>query len=390
MQAFKIYFKILFSKTLGTLILYTCIFMAVATLMVSLSEPTETQMFETSKTYVAIIDNDNSALSKNFSDYVFSKTKKVDIGSDEETIKDAVFHIVVNYVIVIPNGFEESFDSENPLSLETYQYPNSTSGTFVDMLCNSYLSSALLYKSALGEIDFEALENALSSSALVEISSGEADNDSAGGSTSSAVGSTIFNYLAYPLLALILFVIPTSFIVLNKKEIRRRLYCSPHNQSRFSVNLIICSVITTFVIFLLFILLAVILAPDTVFSIKGLFLIINIFIFVMVCMAVGFFIANVCSSQIVITAIVNVVSLGACFTSGVFVPQSMLPEGVKNVAVINPAFWFVKANEKLSSLSVFNFESCKSSFYDMLVQLAFVLAFLSLALVAAKQKRQAD
>lgn len=382
MQAFKIYAKLMLNNMLGTVIMYICIFIGVAMLTINLSSPPAADTFDSKSTDVDIINYDNSALSENLESYLISQTNKVDVGDSTEEIKDAVLHGFAEYVLIIPKGFGDSFTTENPVNLQTYKYPSSSSGVYIDMLTNSYLSTAKLYYDGLGEFDFDKINATVEKTAEVEILNKQAS----GGYTS----ASFMNYLAYPLMALLLFVIPLAFSILNQKELRRRNLCSPVNPNFFNIALIVCSVITTFVIFVIFMIVGIFLNADVIISKSGIFLVLNAFIFSLVCMSIGFLVANLVNTRGTITAISNVVSLGVAFTGGVFVPQSMMQEGVLKAAVINPGYWFVKANDIISPLANITFDNLKPAFNCMIVELVFAAAFLSLALLAAKYKRQAE
>lgn len=383
MQAFRIYGKIMSKQLLGTLIMYICIFLAVAILQIKLSAPPELEAFEASKISVAVINYDNSELSENLEEFINSNTKAVDIGTTAEEIKDAIFHGCASYAIVIPDGFAERFAADDPLSLETYVYPNSTGGTYIEMMTNSYLSYAKMYLDGTGSIDFEKLGSTMQTKAEVEII-GEVQTDS------SYSPVHFFNYLAYPLMALMLIAVPTSFIVFNKTDIKRRNLCSPINPNLFSLQLVLGAFIITVAVFIIFIIAAVCLDKDLVLSKTGALLVLNAFIFTVVCMAIGFFVSSLVRSRQAITAVSNVVSLGVAFTGGIFVPLAFMQEGVKKIAVINPGFWFVRANEKIAAVTSLSLSGLKPAFGYMLIQLAFAAAFISLALVASKLKRQSD
>ncbi len=382
MQAFKIYAKLMLNNMLGTVIMYICIFVGVAILTTNLSSPPEAEAFNSKATNVDVVNYDDSEISKNLESYITSQTTKVNVGDSEEEIKDAVLYGVAEYVLIIPEGFGDSFTTESPMSLKTYKYPGSSSGVYIDMLTNSYLSTAKLYYNGLGEFDFDKINAAVENTAQVEVLNKQ--------NNSGYNPASFMNYLAYPLMALLLFVIPLAFNILNSREIKRRNLCSPVNPNHFNLALILCSVITTIVIFIIFMILGICLNKDIILSKNGLFLVINAFIFSLVCMSIGFFVANVVNSRNTITAISNVVSLGVAFTGGVFVPQSMMQESVLKGAVVNPGYWFVKANDIISPLGNVTLKNLKPAFECMAVELVFAIAFLSLALLAAKLKRQSE
>ena len=250
-------------------------------------------------------------------------------------------------------------------------------------MTDSYLSYAKMYFEGTGKIDFEKLTSIMNNKAEVEFTKKEETQKSY-----SPV--QFFNYMAYPLLALLLYAIPTSFRIFNKTDLKRRNLCSPVNPNFFSLQLVLGSLITTFIIFAIFIITAIILDSELVLSKTGVLLILNTLIFTVVSMSIGFFVSNITKSTQAITAISNVISLGVAFTGGIFVPQSFMRDGVKKASVINPGYWYVKCNEEIASITNLTFENLKASFGYMLIQLIFAAAFISVALVASKLNRQSD
>ena len=83
----------------------------------------------------------------------------------------------------------------------------------------------------------------------------------------------------------------------------------------------------------------------------------------------------------------NVVSLGTCFISGVFVPQDFLGKSVLTLASFTPNYWYVKSNDSIASLVNFNMENLAPIFLNMLIVIGFAVAVLTVTLVVIKQKR---
>jgi len=91
-----------------------------------------------------------------------------------------------------------------------------------------------------------------------------------------------------------------------------------------------------------------------------------------------------------IPAVNNVVTLGLCFISGVFVPMELIADSVLRIASFTPTYWFVKANNQIAKLTQFDFANLEPIFTSMLIQICFALAFFAAALVANKKRRFED
>jgi ABC-2 type transport system permease protein len=103
---------------------------------------------------------------------------------------------------------------------------------------------------------------------------------------------------------------------------------------------------------------------------------------------VAFLAGKFIKSPVVQAAVTNVVSLGICFLSGVFMDQYLLGETVLKIASFSPGFWYIKAVNWIKELTSFSFENLRPVFEYMLIQLAFAAACIIVALVASKQRKQ--
>ena len=93
MQIYKTFLKMLI-RNLPSGLLYLGIFVGIAT-------------FTSSKLNVAIIDDDNSELSKSLVDYISSCHNIVSINDNKEKWADDLFYRTVDYILVINKGFED-------------------------------------------------------------------------------------------------------------------------------------------------------------------------------------------------------------------------------------------------------------------------------------------
>jgi ABC-type uncharacterized transport system permease subunit len=75
------------------------------------------------------------------------------------------------------------------------------------------------------------------------------------------------------------------------------------------------------------------------------------------------------------------------FIIGVFVPQQLLGKTVQTIASFTPIYWYVKANNDIHNLIIFNSENLKPILSSMLIELGFAAAIFAVTLVIIKQKR---
>lgn len=364
------------------MIMYVGIFVAITFMTNQANSSTPQNTFEASKCRVMLIDKDQSDLSKELVNYIESNTTPVEIKQDENSLRDALFFRDADFIGTIPEGFEEDFLAGKEPQLTVMQIPGSMGSTMVENMFNSYLSIAHTYFTATDKMDYKAIAASMDQEVSVTIKDNKTGMD-----LSSA--NYYFNYLVYPLLAILIFCVSFIMQIINEVNVKRRNACSPVKALSFQLQTFLANLVFASVVFVIFIALSIFMFPDNVFSTQGFFWILNTLVLTVVCLSLSFMIGNVATKDSV-GAISNSVSLGACFLGGVFVPLEFLSEGVKNVsALVNPAFWFVKTNNLIGSMSVFNAKTLAPIYQGIFIEIGFAAAFLAIALVLIKYKRTA-
>lgn len=381
MQVFKQYFKIIRKTVFWSLFMYAFIFIAM-TIMFSSSNNNSLKDFEVTKCKVAIINEDDSPLSLNLEKFIKTNTINVDIKNNKDSIRDSLFFRDSELVIIIPQGFGEAFKSNTPLSIKTQSIPDSTSSVFVKNLINNYLITTNLYLSSDTTTDFEkislAVKDDLSKEVTVNISNDDTFKERNG-------SYYYFNYLCYPILCMLILGISLISGIFNCKDLKMRNLCSPMSLKKFNLQLFLGHIILALFIWILFITLSYVMYPEEVITVNGLLHIINSLFFTLTALSLSFFIGNIATKNSVY-AICNCVALGSCFLGGAFVPQEMLSASVIKFSIINPVYWYIHVNELISSISKLTYSSLKPIIFELTIQIAFAIVFLSIALVTIKQK----
>ncbi|MEQ8199683.1 MAG: ABC transporter permease, partial [Clostridiaceae bacterium] len=126
---------------------------------------------------------------------------------------------------------------------------------------------------------------------------------------------------------------------------------------------------------------------EDMMSYNGLLLCINALVFTIAALSISYLAGLLTRSRNAQSSIANVLTLGFCFLSGVFVPQEMLSEKCLTIASFNPVYWYVKANNAIGRLSNFTFDNLSAISTYMVIELGFAIAVFSVALVVNKQMR---
>ena len=378
MTVFKNYFKIV-KKFLPIIIIYTVIF----TFFAVWASNTEngTNIFGESKPKVVIINNDEeSKLTNIFIEYVKEKAEIIEIETDEKTIKDGLFYREMDYVIDIPKGFSKSFKNGNETQIKTLKVPDSYTSTYAEMLFNRFWNIAKVYmeigmtEEQIVEIILDDLKEETKISMLDE---NKNDVERIG---------YFYNFYNYTIIATEVFVVGMLLNIFNNSNIKRRNIVSPFSYKKINLQLFLANALITFLMWLVYAVIAFILFKEAMCTINGLLILLNSFVFCITVLSIAFLIGILVKNKEAQNGIVNVIALGSSFISGAFVPQELLSDFVLNIAKVIPSYWFVKNNNDITKLSNFDMTSMNPIFINMGIILAFGIGFFILTNLISRLK----
>lgn len=196
-----------------------------------------------------------------------------------------------------------------------------------------------------------------------------------------------FNYFAYSLFAIILLGVTSFMMVFNDPELKKRNLCSPLPSKSMNAQIILGNLMFSLVIWAIMVCFAFVIYGNSILNYNTVYFIINSLIFTLVCLSISFFVGNIIKSRNAQSAIVNVLSLGLSFISGVFVPQILLGKTVLKIASFTPTYWYIKANNDINNIISFNTNNTPPIIYAILIQFGFAVVILAVSLVVIKQKK---
>lgn len=378
MTVFNTFWKVI-NKYKGTIILFTVMLIAFGGINTTTSN--NSLDFTNNKPDIVIINNDqNKGLTKNLIAYLKENTNVKDI-KDEEEIDDALFYRQVNYIIYIPKNYRNDILSGiNPkIDIKTTDDYDSS---LAEMILKRYLKTQEVYsKTTSNEQELiEKINTNLKTKSEVSITS-TVNTDK----TSKV--SRYYNFASYSIMYTIIFIICMVLASFNEKTIKKRTIISSMNYKTHNKLILKASFLYSIIVWLLFMILGIILFPDTVISLRGLIYTINAFIFTFASLTLALLISSLSSNKSAITGIANVVCLGSAFLCGAFIPSTWLPETVIKVSRVFPTYWYVNSNDLLSSLEKINLNSLEPIIINMLVVLLFSLIFIVLTNIISKKKQ---
>lgn len=378
MTVFKTFLKVL-NKCKGTIIMYTVILVCFGVFNMKTSDnPTN---FVASKPDILIINNDvEEGITKNLIEYIEKNSDIMEVEDNEEARNDALFYRDVNYIIYIPENFREDILNKKNPKIEiksTGDYQSS----LAEMMLERYLRVANTYANTLDSEEeiINSINETLEKETKVELTS-NLDTDSL------SKMAFYYNFANYSMLAGCVYVICIILSSFKSEMIRKRTTISSMNYKKYNMQLLLSNSLFAFVLALLYAGLSFILIGDTMFTLNGLFSIINLFVLTFCALTIAFLIGNLLSNKEAINGIVNVVALGSSFLCGSFVPAEWLPDSILKIAHVLPSYYYIKNNDILKEMEVFNLETLTPILINMAIILGFSLLFIILTNIVTKKK----
>ena len=193
-----------------------------------------------------------------------------------------------------------------------------------------------------------------------------------------------FNFLSYAILNQIILVVSLISLTYKEKSIANRNSIAPISKFRENLEILLGNFVFALISWAIYIILFIVLNGMRAIDESFKLLLINSLVFVLVTVSLAVFISNVVDKGGVVTAVMNVFSLGSSFLAGVFVPQSLLSHRALMIGKLFPSFYYVANND----LIFYNFDK-EIYFKNIIILLGFgiILAILNLAIDRVKIKR---
>ena len=351
--------------------------------------------FVDTKPEITIVSQDPSDLAtkpftKNFLNYLSKNTKIIDLKESETT--DALFYQKISMILYLPEDLESKIISGQKITLD-YR----TSGNYTAELSKNLIKryfelqrteilesknsskeqSNILSKDS--EKIISSLNQRLDQSPTVRLASKNATNLSK--------IAAFFNFASYTIMAIILYV--TCFInaSFNKSSVKKRTMTSSLHLKKYNFSLLLANSIFAFSVFALLTTLSFFVLGNIVLTPFFIFEILNILLYTLAALTLAELVSTFNLSRDAVSGVVNLLSLAPAFLSGAFVPTYFLPSFVLTIAHIFPTYWLIDTNNKITTMTEFNFSSFLTILPNLLVLVLFSIIFIVANLVLSKKKR---
>ena len=380
MIVFKTFLKVV-NKCKIPIILYTVILVFFSGFN-TVTNDNSTSFVATKPDILIINQDEEEGITKNLIGYIGKNSNIKTIENEKEKIEDALFYRDVNYIIYIPKNFRKDYlEFKNPTieikSTGDYQ------ASLAELLLERYLKVANSYHTIIEDEDalLEKIDDTLEVETKVEITS-KLD-------TSALDKATMYyNFTNYCILAGSIYVICLVLSTLKEEKIRKRTIVSSMSHKKHNRYLLYSNGLFALVLWLFYVVLSFLVVGDIMFSMHGLFYILNSFLFMVCALTIAFLIGNFLIDKNAINGLVNVIALGSSFLCGAFVPPEYLPDTVLKIAHALPSYWFINTNQTIKEIEVFNVDSIRPIIINFSILLLFSIIFILITNWISYRKRK--
>ncbi|MBR6101423.1 MAG: ABC transporter permease [Ruminococcus sp.] len=380
MQVFDLFFKVLKKKYVAALV-FIVVFLVIS-YGLSNSEDHTTE-FKESVLDVAVMDEDGTEQSKALTEFIGKKHRIKNVDSDRENMTELLYWEEVDYILVIKKGFAGNLAGGSDELFEEYRVHDSFSSVYMSNILNEYVKTARAYIAS--GADAEAASRMTSETLGRDTEVTYWSDMGQGPEEYSRWFAHYFQYMPYILISVMLSALGTVLGSLNKRNVRARTDCSSLSPRKATVQLFAASAVFVIVIWLIFII-AGALMKGGMYEGKAWLAVLNSFVFTIVAAAIAMLVSSFDLDDNVVSLITQIVGLGMSFLCGIFVPLSMLSEGVISVARFLPGYWYIRANDMLCGTTAFSageFAVC------IAIQFGFA-AVLLIATMAVRRSKAKD
>ena len=381
MTVFKCYMKIL-KKNIGLISIYLIIFFSTAMILQASAKKEHLEDFEKTRINLAIADQDDSTLSHALTEYLKTIHNVYRISAEPTVMQEELFYRNAEYIVQIPKDFYKTcIVDEHPLSVT--KVPGSYSSFYVDQQINAWLNSIRTYTAAgfsQKEAATAALEQSVSEVTMYH------DEETA---VETPGYTYYFRYIPFLFLAVLCYSMGYILLAFRKEDIQKRMLASAISTRRQNLEGLLAMFTISLLLWLIAVVGAGVMYGKELLTSKVLgYYLLNTFLMLTIALSLAYLIGLFMKNINMLNGFSNIISLGICFLSGVFVPMNIMDKKVLMVAQFLPVYWYESINGTLSRYHVVSGKIAVDIWKSMGIEVMFTFALLALILAVSKYKRQ--
>lgn len=389
MSHLKLYWKLVKSCR-KPLMIYFSIFITVFFIYASfLGDSKQTTMFQEVEPDIVWVDHDQSEASNALKSYMQDIAEIKDVGDTKKDHEDALFYGFVSFIVEVPEGFEDNLLAGKDTNIACTSRPDEVNASMLEMKIESYLSTMHIYHESDPALKVSQLNEKARQSVDTKLDISMRSNEEL--NISQTLRSGFFNYASYIFMALTMLSVGLIMTTIFKSNLQKRDLVSPISSNKRNFSLFVANILFGSALWAVFMVVIMFLPNSDMWTLQGFFYGLNLYIYGMLCVSVGFLFSCLLSNKAhvgqALNGLTNIVSLGSAFLGGAFVPQSLISESILTISHFIPTYWYVKTNDTLANLNDFNGQQ----FYDILsymgIEVLFLIACFMIALLIMRNRK---
>ena len=339
---------------------------------------------------VAVIDRDDSTISRGIKDYVESVGKVQPLEDSTQAIQDATAQNRVNYVLIIPAGYGQRLQQATrqgiePPRMDTVIGYESASGALMNVRTDSYTGQVADYLATLTDDPTRAValaEETMSHSAPAE----RITQDTAPLSHSFFVYT---RFSLYPLMAFAIVTISTLMTALGRRAVRSRLDAAPVSGGARNLGLLGACLVVGVVGWLWILGLGVaVFGAGSVTTSAPLLGVVGAALgsYMLVAVSLGFLMGQFGLGQNAANAVANIGGMALSFLAGAWVPIEWMPDAVARTARLTPGYWADQAISGAYNATSMSADVIRPLLVDCGICTLFAVAVLSVAMAVGRTR----
>ena len=389
MSHLKLYWKLVKSCR-KPLMIYFSIFITVFFIYASfLGDSKQTTIFQEVEPDIVWVDHDQSEASNALKSYMQDIAEIKDVGDTKKDHEDALFYGFVSFIVEVPKGFEDNLLAGKDTNIACTSRPDEVNASMLEMKIESYLSTMHIYHESDPALKVSQLNEKARQSVDTKLDISMRSNEEL--NISQTLRSGFFNYASYIFMALTMLSVGLIMTTIFKSNLQKRDLVSPISSNKRNFSLFVANILFGSALWAVFMVVIMFLPNSDMWTLQGFFYGLNLYIYGMLCVSVGFLFSCLLSNKAhvgqALNGLTNIVSLGSAFLGGAFVPQSLISESILTISHFIPTYWYVKTNDTLANLNDFNGQK----FYDILsymgIEVLFLIACFMIALLIMRNRK---
>ena len=369
-------------KNIGLISIYLIIFFSTAMILQASAKKEHLEDFEKTRINLAIADQDDSTLSHALTEYLKTIHNVYRISAEPTVMQEELFYRNAEYIVQIPKDFYKTcIVDENPLSVT--KVPGSYSSFYVDQQINAWLNSIRTYTAAgfsQKEAATAALEQSVSEVTMYH------DEETA---VETPGYTYYFRYIPFLFLAVLCYSMGYILLAFRKEDIQKRMLASAISTRRQNLEGLLAMFTISLLLWLIAVVGAGVMYGKELLTSKVLgYYLLNTFLMLTIALSLAYLIGLFMKNINMLNGFSNIISLGICFLSGVFVPMNIMDKKVLMVAQFLPVYWYENVNETLSRYHVVSGKVAVDIWKSMGIEAMFIAAFVFMILAISKYKQQ--